>query len=63
MTDITEEEYRTVAWDIIGRLSIATVLQDCVDALVEAYQLDETLYYKDKEFIDEETQDDTTDTE
>ena len=48
----TEEEYKNIAWEMIGLL-----LQDCVDALVEAYKEDEEIYLKDKELLEE---DDTT---
>ena len=34
MTTVTEEEYRELAWVIIGRLSVSELLGDCVDALI-----------------------------
>ena len=47
-----EDEMRTVAWEVIGGLSIAALLADCVEALVEAYQSDSDLYRQDKESVD-----------
>ena len=43
MTDIDfeAEDIRAVAWEVVGRLSVSTLLQDCVEALVEAYNIDE----------------------
>jgi len=49
-----EEELREVAWEVISRLSVARLLEDCVEALVEAYQIDGELYLTDKEMIDDE---------
>ena len=53
----TEEEYKNIAWEMIGSVPIGLLLQDCVDALVEAYKEDEEIYLKDKELLEE---DDTT---
>ena len=53
----TEEEYKNIAWEMIGSVPIGLLLQDCVDALVEAYKEDEEFYLKDKELLEE---DDTT---
>ena len=53
----TEEEYQSIAWEMIGSVPISILLQDCVDALIEAYKEDEELYLKDKELVEE---DDTT---
>ena len=53
----TEEEYKNIAWEMIGSVPIGLLLQDCVDALVEAYKQDEEIYLKDKELLEE---DDTT---
>jgi hypothetical protein len=49
-----EVEYREVAWEVISRLSVARLLEDCVEALVEAYQIDRDLYLTDKEMLVEE---------
>ena len=49
-----EEELREVAWEVISRLSVARLLEDCVEALVAAYQIDGELYLTDKEMIDDE---------
>ena len=46
-----EEEMRSVAWEVIGGLSIAALLADCAEALVEAYQVDDNLYQQDKESV------------
>ncbi len=55
MTDELEQEieYRNVAWEVISRMSIANLLEDCVEALVEAYQLDAELYAIDKELVED----------
>ena len=53
----TEEEYKNIAWEMIGSVPIGLLLQDCVDALVEGYKEDEEIYLKDKELLEE---DDTT---
>ena len=55
-----EMEYRIVAWEVISRMTIARLLEDCVDALVEAYQMDEELYITDKAMIEEEVDVDVT---
>jgi len=49
-----EEEMRGVAWEIIGGLSVAALLADCAEALVEAYQNDNELYQQDKEAVGNE---------
>ena len=49
-----EVEYREVAWEVISRLSVARLLEDCVEALVEAYQINRDLYLTDKEMLVEE---------
>ena len=46
-----EEEMRSVAWEVIGGLSVAALLADCAEALVEAYQANEELYQQDKESV------------
>ena len=55
MTDELEQEieYRNVAWEVISRMSIANLLEDCVEALVEAYQLVAELYAIDKELVED----------
>ena len=42
-----------MAWEVISRMSIANLLEDCVEALVEAYQLDAELYAIDKELVED----------
>ena len=54
MTTVTEEEYRELAWVIIGRLSVSELLGDCVEALIESYKLDEDLFQTDKKLIGDE---------
>ena len=54
MTTVTEEEYRELAWVIIGRLSVSELLGDCVDALIETYKTDEDLFQTDKKLIGDE---------
>ena len=49
-----EIEYRIIAWEVISRMTIARLLEDCVEALVEAYQIDEELYITDKEMVESE---------
>ena len=49
-----EDDLRELAWEIISRLTVGRLLEDCVEALVEAYQMDEELYITDKEMLDEE---------
>jgi len=56
----SEEDLREVAWEVISRLTVGRLLEDCVEALVEAYQMDEELYITDKEMLDEEDGLDTT---
>jgi len=46
-----EEEMRSVAWEVIGGLSVAALLSDCAEALIEAYQVDDELYQQDKESV------------
>lgn len=48
----TEEQMREVAWNVIAGIPIAVLLADCIDALTEAYQIDEELYARDKEGMD-----------
>ena len=55
-----EEELRVVAWEVISRLTVSRLLEDCVEALVEAYQMDEELYITDKAMIEEEVDVDVT---
>ena len=55
-----EDDLREVAWEIISRLTVGRLLEDCVEALVEAYQMDEDLYRTDKEMLDEEDSDDVS---
>jgi len=50
-----EDEMRSIAWEVIGGLSIAALLTDCVEALMEAYKADSDLYIQDKESIDNTT--------
>ena len=54
MTTVTEEEYRELAWVIIGRLSVSELLGDCVDALIETYKTDEELFLADKKLLGDE---------
>ena len=56
MTDIDfeAEDIRAVAWEVVGRLSVSTLLQACVEALVEAYNIDEELYERDKAMVEDE---------
>ena len=49
-----EEELRGVAWEVISRLTVSRLLEDCVEALVEAYQIDEDLYISDRQMLEEE---------
>ena len=49
-----EEELRGVAWEVISRLTVGRLLEDCVEALVEAYHMDEGLYITDKQMLEEE---------
>ena len=49
-----EVEYRNVAWEVVTSLPVGQLLGDCVDALVEAYQLNEELYIADKQMLEEE---------
>lgn len=49
-----EEELRGVAWEVISGLTVGRLLEDCVEALVEAYQMDEGLYITDKQMLEEE---------
>jgi len=55
-----EDDLREVAWEIISRLTVGRLLEDCVEALVEAYQMDEDLYRTDKEMLDEEDSEDVS---
>lgn len=50
----TEEEYQSIAWEMIGSVPVGILLQDCVDALIEAYKEDEEIYLKDKELVEED---------
>ena len=52
-----ELEMKQLAWTLVGNMSISAVIQDCVDALVEAYKMDEELFEADKELLQ---QDDAT---
>lgn len=52
--DLEAEDIRAVAWEVVGRLSVSTLLQDCVEALVEAYNIDEELYERDKTMVEDE---------
>ena len=54
MTTVTEEEFRELAWVIIGRLSVSELLGDCVDALIETYKTDEELFLADKKLLGDE---------
>ena len=54
MTTVTEEEYRELAWVIIGRLSVSELLGDCVDALIETYKTDEELFLAYKKLLGDE---------
>ena len=54
MTTVTEEEYRELAWVIIGRLSVSELLGDCVDALIETYKTDEELFLAEKKLLGDE---------
>lgn len=54
MTTVTDEEYREVAWIVIGRLTVSELLGDCVEALIETYKTDEDLFQTDKKFIGDE---------
>ena len=54
MTTVTDEEYREVAWIVIGRLTVSELLGDCVEALIESYKLDEDLFQTDKKLIGDE---------
>ena len=54
MTTVTEEEYRELAWVIIGCLSVSELLGDCVDALIETYKTDEELFLADKKLLGDE---------
>ena len=51
MVTVTDEEYRELAWIVIGRLSVSELLGDCVEALIESYKLDEDLFQTDKKLI------------
>ena len=55
-----EDDLREVAWEIISRLTVGRLLEDCVEALVEAYQMDEDLYRTDKEMLDQEDSEDVS---
>ena len=46
-----EEEMRSIAWEVVGNLSIASLLADCVDALVEVYKMDDGVYQQDRETL------------
>ena len=46
-----EEEMRSVAWEVIGGLSVGALLADCTEALVEAYKASDELYQQDKESV------------
>ena len=54
MVTVTDEEYRELAWIVIGRLSVSELLGDCVEALIESYKLDEDLFQTDKKLIGDE---------
>ena len=54
MVTVTDEEYRELAWIVIGRLSGSELLGDCVEALIESYKLDEDLFQTDKKLIGDE---------
>ena len=48
----TEEQMREVAWTVLSGIPVGVLLADCIDALTEAYQMDEELYARDKESMD-----------
>ena len=48
----TEEQLREVAWTVLSGIPVGVLLADCIDALTEAYQMDEELYARDKESLD-----------
>ena len=54
MVTVTDEEYRELAWIVIGRFSVSELLGDCVEALIESYKLDEDLFQTDKKLIGDE---------
>ena len=54
MVTVTDEEYRELAWIVIGRLSVSELLGDCVESLIESYKLDEDLFQTDKKLIGDE---------
>ena len=54
MVTVTDEEYRELAWIVIGRLSVSELLGDCVEALIEYYKLDEDIFQTDKKLIGDE---------
>ena len=54
MVTVKDEEYRELAWIVIGRLSVSELLGDCVEALIESYKLDEDLFQTDKKLIGDE---------
>ena len=52
--DEQQEEMVRVASALIGNMTIASLIQDCIDALIEAYNLDNDLYETDKQIVEEQ---------
>ena len=52
--DEQQVEMTRIASVLIGNMTIASLIQDCIDALIEAYTLDNELFEADKEIVEEQ---------
>ena len=52
--DEQQVEMTRIASVLIGNMTIASLIQDCIDALIEAYTLDNDLFEADKQIVEEQ---------
>ena len=52
--DEQQVEMTRIASVLIGNMTIESLIQDCIDALIEAYTLDNDLFEADKQIVEEQ---------
>ena len=52
--DEQQVEMTRIASVLIGNMTKASLIQDCIDALIEAYTLDNDLFEADKQIVEEQ---------